>query len=373
MVASIGITPQIVTEVLYYYYTRQNPRRFQRICLVTTAQGQQRLQATLLDGDRLADLERVIGLAPGAIPLKLEDVQVFRDARGAPLEDIRTTADSQAEMRQVLRLIHDLSRDPRSRLTVVIAGGRKSMSVGVALALQLFGREQDELVHVLVPHPYDNQPEWFFPTDPDDPRQRIEVTRIPFLRVGRYLTRVDWSNPLGMIELAQERLDELLPIDRVVVGYKQLVVDGHRLHLPPVQMALWRYFARLKTEACRRPERDHCGECRDCFVDNHHLMDALDREITEEYRLLRGEQSVYWRRHERERQRRLAANGTLDTWTERFKRLRQTRSKVNRTLRRQMGNYFILDQLLIQTAGKGAPGERRYGLKLDRHAIRLQK
>jgi len=185
--ASLGLTPQVVTESLYHYYSLKKPRVFSRIVLLTTVTGKELVVQKLLKEGRLAELAKTLGLSKGSIPLTEEDIIVFTDEQGVQYQDIRTSTASVDEVQQVFRIISRLTRDDQTRLTVTVAGGRKTMSVTMALALQLFGRPQDEMVHVLVQPPYDSRPDWFFPHDRKDPLQRIDVVQIPFLRIKTYL------------------------------------------------------------------------------------------------------------------------------------------------------------------------------------------
>ncbi|HEY8485771.1 MAG TPA: CRISPR-associated ring nuclease Csm6 [Limnochordales bacterium] len=60
------------------------------------------------------------------------------------------------------------TQDPGVRVLASLAGGRKTMSTYLAMVLQFYGRPGDELLHVLVPAPFESHPEFFYP--PRKPR-----------------------------------------------------------------------------------------------------------------------------------------------------------------------------------------------------------
>ena len=75
-----------------------------------------------------------------------------------------TAADSAAVADQILAFIRHLTADPTTRLHCSLAGGRKTLSVLLGFALQLFGRPQDTLLHVLVDEELEGHRDFFYPT-----------------------------------------------------------------------------------------------------------------------------------------------------------------------------------------------------------------
>ena len=81
-----------------------------------------------------------------------------------PLDDIRTAADSAAVADQILAVIRRLTDDPTTRLHCSLAGGRKTQSALLGFALQLYGRPQDSLLHVLVDEAFEGHADFFYPS-----------------------------------------------------------------------------------------------------------------------------------------------------------------------------------------------------------------
>ncbi|GIX48037.1 MAG: hypothetical protein KatS3mg131_2248 [Candidatus Tectimicrobiota bacterium] len=150
LVAVAGLTPQVITETLYYLtQVRRPPVVPAAVYVLTTRRGQACLLTHLLapEEGRFFAFCREYGLEAAAIAVEL---QVLSDARGQPLDDIRTPEDSAAVADQIAALVARLAADPATRLHCSIAGGRKTQAVLLGFALQLYGRPQDTLLHVLV-------------------------------------------------------------------------------------------------------------------------------------------------------------------------------------------------------------------------------
>ena len=163
LVVVTGMTPQVVTETLYALV--REGRVPTAVHLVTTAVGAKIAEASLLDSQdgqfhAFCRDEKL----DGAIHFDGSSIHVIRDANGEPLDDIRTPSDNQSAADAITRLIQSLCGDNNAQVWVSIAGGRKTMSFFAGYALSLFGRGQDDLMHVLVSAPFESQPSFFYPT-----------------------------------------------------------------------------------------------------------------------------------------------------------------------------------------------------------------
>jgi len=166
LVAVAGLTPQVITETLYYLTQVRNPPvTLAAIHILTTRRGKERLLASLLapgTGHFYAFCAEY-GIDPASLAFDAECVHVLHDATGKPLDDIRTAEDSLAVADQIVTFIRRLTDDPMTRLHCSIAGGRKTQSVLLGFALQLYGRPQDTLLHVLVSEAVQDHVEFFYP------------------------------------------------------------------------------------------------------------------------------------------------------------------------------------------------------------------
>lgn len=155
LVAVAGATPQIVTEAIYALARRPAPSFVpDGVRIFTTSEGKARLMQALLAGGVLTQLRRTLGLAANRIAFSEADIEVFHDAGGAALDDLRTPADNIAAADHLVRALAELTADPATVIHASLAGGRKAMSFYLGHAMSLFGRVQDELSHVLVNEPF---------------------------------------------------------------------------------------------------------------------------------------------------------------------------------------------------------------------------
>ena len=138
LLAVIGLSPQILTETVYALAVA--PARPQRpfvpteVRLITTNEGAERAKLSLLHPESgwFHRLRADYALPP--IAFGPEYIQVLRDAAGRPLGDIRTPADNTRAADTILEVVRALTRNDDSALHVSIAGGRKTMPPGSALA-----------------------------------------------------------------------------------------------------------------------------------------------------------------------------------------------------------------------------------------------
>ena len=162
LVITLGKTPQVVTETIWALLSRANPFVPTAIHLVTTESGRQLCQARLTGADGpLARVYEHFGLLPVEPILHLP-----RDAAGFEMRDVRTEAENAAFANTLTLLVRQIASDPGTRLHVSLAGGRKTMSAYAAAAISLFGRDRDELSHVLVEPAMleQSQTSWFQPS-----------------------------------------------------------------------------------------------------------------------------------------------------------------------------------------------------------------
>jgi len=294
LVAVAGQTPQIITETLYYLLIKsQPPVPISEIVVITTGKGKEFVKRALLDplGGQLAAFCREYGIPPGKIKfaddaehiLTLKRLPTVKPQRGknkaiaAPtaalpeLDDIRSSEDNRHLAQQMLSIIKNLTGDPQTALHCSIAGGRKTMSAYLALALTLYGRKQDTLSHVLVPEEFESNNKFFFPPKHNRtiPIRRgmeldlaqtkdahIELAEIPFIRLrealGEWFSLVDKSveEIIQTIQYELNLLRNSAQPQLTVDLNKRSISDGAKeVNLPPIRLALYAYFAYARMEA----------------------------------------------------------------------------------------------------------------------------
>jgi CRISPR-associated protein (TIGR02584 family) len=264
-----GMTPQIITETLYVL-TQEQGERVDEIRVITTLAGQERIIRTLLDSacGKFFEFCRDFGIESASVRFDQTSIAPVQTADGRTLEDIRLRADNERAADRICEIVRELTSRPETRIHASAAGGRKTMGIYLASAMQLFGRRQDALSHVLVNEPFENHPDFFYP--PPQPRllelkdrqgqvigqvstadARIELADIPFVRLRGVLD--DWLNELpgsygALVASAQEELDlrDAAQELRLNCGGKSVAMLNRRARLTEREFFVYLLFARAR-------------------------------------------------------------------------------------------------------------------------------
>lgn len=255
LVATVGRTPQVVSETLFAL-NRQDAK-VDGMFLITTTAGTQEVESRLRP--KLVELAAAYpALWDTRNPLVVE---ALRSPTGTPLGDIRTREDSEAVARQIVAAIRRLSR---SSLTLhgSVAGGRKTMSIHLTLGFQLYGRPRDRLHHVLVPPPAEADPGFFFPLPGRD--VPLELAEVPFIRLGSHVQEHgEGLSITALLDSLHARIDAD-PVLRFAgtTSRPTVSVSGRPIRCEPRLIRTWRALAERRRHCDCGGTATHC-----CFVD----------------------------------------------------------------------------------------------------------
>lgn len=236
LIASLGTSPSVLTEALWYLETQKDLTVDRMTCVGTQASLQQAERMGLLaPGGALDRLRRHLGERHGkpsdwltlghGLELAIEEVPDNRDLAEAKAMD--------ATFRRVIREAQ-ASDQHEGPVIACISGGRKSMSSSLQQAMALLARREDWAFHVLLNLPPGvDETEVFrsgfaFPGDPLHPAYaevQVDAFEVPLVRLREF------AETKG-IRLADEALVEKL----------QMAVDDSRalprltLHLPTLAL-----------------------------------------------------------------------------------------------------------------------------------------
>jgi len=184
LIAVSGSTPSIITETLYHYLVNDKIT-INEIHVITTAIGQRILHEKLTQNGVIYNLYKDHQLDLSLMPnLQLH---VIQNRENKPLEDVRTREDNEDAARTIINFIRGKASVKNNRLFCTLSGGRKTMSSHMGLAMNIFGRVQDELSHVLVsPEDVERDHNFYYPR-PGDTTARVELAKIPFFRLREKL------------------------------------------------------------------------------------------------------------------------------------------------------------------------------------------
>ena len=264
LISVVGLSPQVITETLYYYWCRASPPvPITEVFALTTLHGKQALEDTLLgDSGKLKSLCSDYNLPP--IHFDLANIHLLKGANGQPLEDISSVIDNEALADQLFAFVRKLAASTDICLHASIAGGRKTMGLYIGLAMQFYGRPGDTLSHVLVNPELENR-EFFYPppngadvvlsdgrTIPAD-EIRLELAEIPLLLLGEQISFPEKHINAGyteLIKIAQREYNALQAISPVIINTFSccLEIGAVTINLTPLELALYLFFAQRHLE-----------------------------------------------------------------------------------------------------------------------------
>lgn len=360
LLAVTGLSPQIVTETVYWLTVKREPRFAPtEVRLITTTEGADRARLELLHprSGRFHALRADYALAP--IAFDSGRIHVLKDKEGREMADIRSPADNTCAADFITGVVRELSRDSDSALHASIAGGRKTMGFYLGYALSLYGRAQDRLSHVLVNAPFESHPEFFYPTPdsrvihrrtdgrPFDTRDAsVTLADIPFVRMreglddGLLTGRASFSSAVADAQRAVPPVRLILdPASRAVV------VGGEQVVLSPRRFALYWMLA-------ERARRSRAGI--------HWSEPGVAAELLACYRSLVGEYSGEYERTESAFARGLDGDN-----------LNPDKSHINKDLERRLGRRWAAPYLIETTEQIPGTRYRRMGLSLAPDAIEI--
>jgi CRISPR-associated protein (TIGR02584 family) len=369
LVAVVGLTPQVITETVYYLTQLcRPPVTLAGIHVLTTQFGKTQLLTQLLapGSGHFHTFCAEYGLDATTIDF---EVHVLKDELDIPLEDIRTATDSIAVADQITALVCHLTSDPTVRLYCSLAGGRKTQSVLLGFALQLYGRPQDRLLHVLVDEALQNHSDFFYPSKEsrllstrdgrliDAHTARIDVVDIPFLRLREKLFTPIASGHLGFapaIVQAQQELDTLVDLPPLTINYmdRNLYIRATTIPLSPLQFVLYAQLAQIRLQQSQ-------AQPGDGFV----TLDELEARQDE---LLQHYASLYGTHAER-------VTSLRRQWARGWPRdsIRSHFATINRKIQQAVPDKA--QAVFYRVESEGPYGKTRYGLRLPPGKIELRE
>jgi len=365
-IAVVGLTPQILTEALYYYYhpSYKEKRYFDTIRAITTKTGKEKIKEELFDNKWMMKLKNEVDYN---IPFSMDDVIEIKDT-GKPLEDLRTTKQNIKTIKVIFDEVRVFTTDHQARLTATLAGGRKTMSAIMALSFQLYGRKQDELIHVMVPEEkmsYDpaEDNKWFFPTNPNNIDEKIEISELPVLKVGRYFPIDKSLPPLDLFNKLQEKLDKAYSIKELYIEKNTFSTPTDRLKLSPELAAYLRFFIKKRSNSnCDK----NCPGCKQCYTNREQMVQACKNEILQEHRAITNKYDGYY----------LKAKKAIESDSREYllNRISEKISRLIKEIKKSNNSYEFREAINIdkQYLNENDNKEVWYGLKIDPGVVKFK-
>jgi CRISPR-associated protein (TIGR02584 family) len=195
------------------------------VTIVTTATG-----ATAVEAALLGPTGGIVRLCRTRAPEVHVEILMHR---GEALADIRNPEEHAAMATQLDRLVRGLTRDGHPALHASIAGGRKSMSAALGVAMSLHARLQDRMSHVLAAPHLESDPAFLFPDEAGSEEDAgVHLVDIPFVRL-RGLLPADFRNrsAVQLLASAQRSIEDATPW--VFDLEARRLMRGERMIFPP--------------------------------------------------------------------------------------------------------------------------------------------
>jgi CRISPR-associated protein (TIGR02584 family) len=262
-----GGTPAIITETLWAL--KERDERVDEIRVITTKEGREKIltgkindsgsaDTSLLDKDHgqfvkfLRDYPEV-----GEIKFDAQRIHVLNKKHaGLPsgfdwefdkdedsLPDILDDEDNEKAANQICEVVRLIAADKSVRIHASIAGGRKTMGLYLMAAMQLFGRKDDAMSHVLVSKEVEfGAPKFFY--KPPRPVPVLDTVGKPKVRVdGTILTTADIK-----IHLANVQFIRLSGVGSEMLSKR---VESYRKIVDRAQANLERFNLKIDLKTCQ--------------------------------------------------------------------------------------------------------------------------
>ena len=346
LLAVVGASPQVVTETLYALLAQQPPFVPTEVILVTTRLGADRLQRALFDCEPSPFRQMLEDYQWPDVPFDASSIRVVQDSAGQPLADIRSEQDNEALADCITDQVRSITSDEDSALHVSIAGGRKSMSFFAGYVLTLFGRQQDELSHVLVDESLVGT-DFFYPRPGDD--VDVALAKIPFVPLLSGMSSWIRESGRGFAETiaAMRSADQGEPKLVLDVAHRLVSANGEVFELSPVNMAFLIVMAQRVLEGragySRVGDEEEDQACGEEFV-------SVLLQVCDEWGDMRSVEAVQ-------------RAGKLDVSSR-----DQRKNQLNRRLKQRLGKACAEPYCIVRE-GTNERGQKLFGLTLKPEQI----
>ena len=261
LLAITGLSPQVVTETLYALYASKKTLPAE-IIIITTQIGANEVKKQLIDEGKLQQFCDDYQLPK--IVLKEKDICIIPDEEGEILNDINAQKQMNLLADFICLKVQKLTANENHSIHASLAGGRKTMTFFLGMAMSLYGRAHDTLSHVLVTEGYESS-DFYYPTPHsfniqnrsgtilDAKYAKVVLTEIPFVRLrehspdkllngtASYSETVDWLNTDGS--------KKKLVLD---TSNRMIIYCGEQCKLSPADFIFYLWF-------CQRAKNQQVG------------------------------------------------------------------------------------------------------------------
>lgn len=227
LVAVTGLTPQIITSTLYCL-NRQKGVEIDEVFVATTSKGRD----VILGIDQefrfkplKEQIEEMCSKFKFKIPKFIPNKNIIvAEEESVEVPDLRSEEANRIFPNVLCRFIKQQASDLYNTLYCSISGGRKSMGVYLALAISLFGKENDKLVHVLTT-PENERNKLPYPLNKTQENE-FDLTEIPFVRLRvvlqDFLRKYEEIKP---IKEKQLKYSDIVELTQSKLGQEKMIIN----------------------------------------------------------------------------------------------------------------------------------------------------
>ena len=375
LVSIAGLSPQIITETLYYYLIeRKPPFWIDEIKVLTTSPGKQKIINMLLDKNKgkFYSFCKDYNIDPKSIKFDESSITVL--GSDAPVEDIISDKDSAIIGNEIVQFIKEITLIPDSKCIFSAAGGRKTMTAYLALAAQLYAKDDDILCHILVSPDFESNKDFYY-IPPNN--KKIEVkdasgntlkiletkdakiysSEIVFLKLRKLLNIKDDLFYDDLVGIAQKKIDYCG--DKIVafdIKNNSVLLGSKKITLRPIELSIYYMFHYLKIKC----KNDFCGDCTDCYLSINDLSSDDNIKI-----VLNVYEKIYSKN-----------SGQYERLAESFKKQNkgdeffiQNITNINKKIKKHLNPFEYAVYKISKTGNYG----KRYGVFTDKRNIKIDK
>ena len=227
LIATMGSSPAVLTETVWSLAHARKPIVPDEVVVLSAKNSVDKMRRDLLDGATSVWGKLLLALkkdkikTEGKLTFGSMSIHVIPDADKNEMWDLRSSEENLLAADFMMQEIRKYSESPDTEIIASIAGGRKTMSALLLSCMSLLGREEDKVVHVLMPEELEGgtEPPFYFPQKGvvhvslrtgkkyKGNKLRSELFEVPFVRMRGWYQEKFKTNPptyLSLVKMVQQ-------------------------------------------------------------------------------------------------------------------------------------------------------------------------
>ena len=241
LIVTMGSSPAVLTETVWALAHLKKQIVPDEIVVLSARNSVDKMKRDLLEGSNsvwirlLSALRKDKICTDGKLVFGPMSIHVIPDASKNEMWDLRSAEDNLLAADFMMQEIRKYSESPDVEIIASIAGGRKTMSALLLSCMSLLGRDEDKVVHVLLPEELEggSEPPFYFPQKGvvhvsrrtgkkyKGDKLRSELFEVPFVRMRGWYQEKFKTNPPTYLSLVR-KIQQVSPPAAV---YQKLEID----------------------------------------------------------------------------------------------------------------------------------------------------